>query len=171
LIVDRGGETAYLIEQTGDVFAALTFVVFGAILLGPALGDLSWAVVAYALLSLTIVRMLPVALALLGTGARRPTVAFLGWFGPRGLASIVFAIIIEEGNPLPHEHTLLTTVYVTIGLSVLLHGLTAAPLAARYAHWFESHPRGKEPQLENRSATHQRWRRSAVPFAPYRAEK
>jgi NhaP-type Na+/H+ or K+/H+ antiporter len=168
---DRGGETAYLIEQTGDVFAALTFVVFGAILLGPALRDLSWAVLAYALLSLTVVRMLPVAIALLGTGARRPTVAFLGWFGPRGLASIVFAIIIEEGNPLPHEHTLLTTVYVTIGLSVLLHGLTAAPFASRYARWFEAHPRGKEPELENRSATHQRWRRSAVPFAPYSAEK
>jgi hypothetical protein len=62
-------------------------------------------------------------------------------------------------------------VYVTIGLSVLLHGLTAAPFAARYARWFESHPRGREPELENRAVTHQRWRRSAVPFAPHGAEE
>ena len=55
--------------------------------------------------------------------------AFLGWFGPRGLASIVFAILLEEGSDLPHEETILVTAYVTVGLSVLLHGLTAAPLA------------------------------------------
>jgi NhaP-type Na+/H+ or K+/H+ antiporter len=157
----RGGETEYLFEQAGGVFGALTFVVFGAVLLEPALSDLTWTIGAYALLSLTVVRMVPVALALVGTRARPPTVAFLGWFGPRGLASIVFALLIEEGSPLPHEHTLLTTVYVTIGLSVLVHGLTAAPLADRYARWFESHPRGKEPQLESGKVTAQRWRRSA----------
>jgi NhaP-type Na+/H+ or K+/H+ antiporter len=141
-----------------DLFGALTFIVFGAILLGPALGDLSWAIVGYALLSLTVVRMLPVAIGLVGSHARPPTVAFLGWFGPRGLASIVFAILIEESNTLPHEHTLLTTAYVTIGLSVLLHGLTAAPLATRYARWFEAHPRNGQPELESGDATHQRWR-------------
>ncbi len=157
----RAVEAEYLIEEAGGVFGAITFVVFGAILLGPALGELTFAIVGYALLSLTVVRMIPVAVALLGTGARRPTVGFLGWFGPRGLASIVFAILIEEGPALPHEHTLLTTVYLTIGLSVLLHGLTAAPLAARYAAWYESHPRGEEPQLESGSVIPVRWRRSA----------
>ena len=105
--------------------------------------------------------MLPVGLSLIGTNARRPTVAFLGWFGPRGLAWIVFAILIEEGKPLPNEHTLLTTVYLTIGLSVLLHGVTASPLADRYATWFESHPRGEAPELESGEVTHQRWRRTA----------
>ena len=158
----RGGETEYLIEEAGEIVAALTFVVFGAILLGPALGHLSWAIVGYALASLTVVRMLPVWIALLGTRARPPTVAFLGWFGPRGLASIVFAILIEEGHPIPHEHTLLTTVYVTIGLSVLLHGLTAAPLATRYAQWFQAHPNHARPHLESGDVTHQRWRRPAV---------
>ena len=157
-----GGGTEYLIEESGGLFGALTFVVFGAILLGSALGDVTWAIVGYALLSLTVVRMIPVGIALLGTDARRPTVAFLGWFGPRGLASIVFAILIEEGNPLPNEHTLLTTVYITIGISVLLHGLSAAPLANRYATWFESHPRGEEPELESSEVTDQRWRH-AVP--------
>jgi NhaP-type Na+/H+ or K+/H+ antiporter len=154
----RGGEADHLIEEAGDLFGALTFVVFGAILLGPALGDLSWTIVGYALLSLTVVRMLPVAIGLLGSHARPPTVAFLGWFGPRGLASIVFAILIEESNTLPHEHTLLTTAYVTIGLSVLLHGLTAAPLATRYAQWFRAHPRNDRPELESGDVTHQRWR-------------
>lgn len=157
----RGSEPAYLIGEAGEILGAVTFVVFGAILLGPALGDLTWAIVGYALLSLTVVRMLPVAIAFLGTKARGPTVGFLGWFGPRGLASIVFAILIEEGAPLPNEHTLLTTVYLTIGLSVLLHGLTAAPLAGRYARWFESHPRGEAQLLESRSVTQVRWRRSA----------
>jgi sodium/hydrogen antiporter len=156
----RGAATEYLIEEAGGIFGAITFVIFGAILLGPALGDLTWGVAAYAALSLTVVRMVPVAIALLGTRARRQTVGFIGWFGPRGLASIVFAILIEEGSTQPHQTTLQTTVYATIGLSVLLHGLTAAPLAGRYARWYESHPRGNEPRLESGEVTRQRWRRS-----------
>ena len=60
----------------------------------------------------------------------------------------MFAILIEETTPLANEHTLLTTVYVTIGLSILLHGLTASPFAARYASWFESHPIDAPPALE-----------------------
>ena len=137
----RGGEVSYLLEQTGAVVTAVTFVVFGAVLLGPALGDLSWEVALYAVLSLTVVRMLPVAVSLLGTGARPPTVAFLGWFGPRGAASIVFALLVVEEGGLPGEELLLTMAFVTIGLSVLAHGISAAPLAARYAGWLEAHPR------------------------------
>ena len=144
----RGGEVSYLLEQGGTALGAVTFVVFGAVLLGPAVGELTWPIVLYAVLSLTVVRMLPVAIALLGTGARRPTVGFLGWFGPRGLASIVFAIILVEEGGLPHDDTILVTVYVTIGLSVLAHGLSAAPLAERYARWFESHPIDAVPPLE-----------------------
>ena len=140
----RGGEVGYLLEQGGATLGAVTFVVFGAVLLGPALGELTWPIALYALLSLTVVRMLPVAIALLGTAARRPTVGFLGWFGPRGLASIVFAIILVEEGGLPHDDTIVTTVYFTIGLSVLAHGLSAAPLAERYARWFESSSEGRE---------------------------
>ena len=123
---------------------AVTFIVFGAVLLGPALGDVTWSIALYAVLSLTIVRMIPVAIAMIGTGARRPTVAFLGWFGPRGLASIVFAILVLEEGGLPHDGLMLTTIYVTIGLSVLAHGLTAAPLANRYASWHESREAGAD---------------------------
>jgi len=157
-----GGEVGYLIEELGGVLNAVTFIVFGAVMLGPALGDLTLAIAAYAVLSLTIVRMLPVAIAMHGTGARRPTVGFLGWFGPRGLASIVFAVILTETGGLPHESMIVTTVVITIALSVLAHGLTAAPLADRYAAWFESHPKDSLPPLESASTTHVRWRRPAV---------
>jgi NhaP-type Na+/H+ or K+/H+ antiporter len=130
-----------LTEGVGDLLSGATFVIFGAILLGPALGELSWELALYALLSLTLVRMVPMVLAMLGTRARAPTLGFLGWFGPRGLASIVFAVIVVEESHLPQEHLITLAVYLTVGLSVLAHGVSAAPLARRYADWFESHAR------------------------------
>ena len=90
------GQLNELSEQVGNVLNGVTFVFFGAILLGPALGELSWELALYAVLSLTVVRMLPVAIAMLGSHARAPTLGFLGWFGPRGLASIVFAVIVDR---------------------------------------------------------------------------
>ena len=154
----NGGEVGHLIEELGEVLNAVTFIVFGAVLLGPVLGDVTWSVALYAVLSLTVVRMVPVAISLMGTGARRPTLAFLGWFGPRGLASIVFAILVLEEGGLPHDGLILTTTYVTIGLSVLAHGLTAAPLADRYATWYESHPRDALSSLESSDVREVRWR-------------
>ena len=139
-------------EQVGDVLNGVTFVLFGAILLGPALGELSWELALYAVLSLTIVRMVPVAIAMWGSRARPPTLGFLGLFGPRGLASIVFALIVVEESQLPHENLIVLAIYVTVGLSVLAHGLTAAPLANRYARWYERHPRGASPPMESARA-------------------
>jgi NhaP-type Na+/H+ or K+/H+ antiporter len=136
----RGGDVSRLMDDAGTLLVALTFLVFGAVLLGPALEDLTWQIVLYAVLSLTIVRMLPVAISMLGSGARRPTVAFLGWFGPRGAASIVLALLIVDEGGLPNQEVLLTTAFLTVGLSVLAHGATAAPLADRYADWLEEHP-------------------------------
>jgi NhaP-type Na+/H+ or K+/H+ antiporter len=136
-------------EQVGDVLNGVTFLFFGAILLGPALGELSWELALYAVLSLTVVRMLPVAIAMVGSRARAPTLGFLGWFGPRGLASIVFAVIVIEESNLPHEHLIVLAIYVTVGLSVFAHGVSAAPLANRYASWYEQHPRDKAPPMES----------------------
>ena len=138
-----------LSEQVGNVLDGVTFVLFGAILLGPALGELSWELAAYAVLSLTVLRMLPVAVAMLGSHAKPPTLGFLGWFGPRGLASIVFAVIVVEESNLPHEHLIALAIYLTVGLSVFLHGLSAAPLARRYAGWYERHPPDKAPPMES----------------------
>ena len=155
----RGGDVSYLMEQAGAVLAAVTFVVFGAVLLGPAIGDLTWQIGLYAILSLTLVRMVPVALALLGTGARRPTVAFLGWFGPRGAASIVFALLLLEEGGLPNDDVVLATVFVTVGLSVLAHGASAAPLAGRYADWLGAQAQTGEPPVETSEAESDvRWR-------------
>jgi sodium/hydrogen antiporter len=142
-------EMNLLTEEVGSVLNGVTFVLFGAILLGPALGELSWQLALFAVLSLTVVRIIPIAIGMLGTHARLPTLAFLGWFGPRGLASIVFAVIVIEESQLPHEHLIVLAIYLTVGLSVFAHGLTATPLANRYARWFERHPREEAPPLES----------------------
>jgi sodium/hydrogen antiporter len=146
------GDINELSEEVGGVLNGVTFVLFGAVLLGPALGEVSWNSVLYAVLSLTVVRMLPVAIAMLGSHAKAPTLGFLGWFGPRGLASIVFAVIVIEESSLPHEHMIVLTIYLTVGLSVFAHGLTAGPLAARYARWYEQHPRDAAPPMESAPA-------------------
>ena len=161
----RGGEVSYLLEQAGAVLAAVTFVVFGAVLLGPALGDVTWQIALYAVLSLTVVRMLPVAISLIGTGARRPTVAFLGWFGPRGAATIVFALLVVEEGGLPGDVILLTTVFLAVALSVFAHGATAAPLAERYADWLEAQPDGDRAPVESGEGEEDeevRWRLGAA---------
>jgi len=151
----RGGEVGYLLDETANLLAAVTFVVFGAAVLGPELGRITWAIAAYAVLSLTVIRMLPVAVAMLGSKARPPTVAYVGWFGPRGLASIVFAVTVLEGSHLEHIGVILTTAYATVGLSVLVHGLSARPLTDRYAAWYA---RTRRATMERVPATVQRWR-------------
>ena len=84
----------------------------------------------YALLSLTLIRMLPVFISLAGTRFDTETKLFIGWFGPRGLATIVFGVMIMDSPP-QARNTLLATAICTVLLSVLLHGLTANPWAAR----------------------------------------
>ena len=157
-----------LTEEVGSVLNGVTFVLFGAILLGPALGELSWQLALYAALSLTVVRIVPVAIAMLGSHARLPTLGFLGWFGPRGLASIVFALIVIEESQLPHEHLMVLAIYLTVGLSVFAHGVTAAPLANRYADWFERHPRDTAPPMESAPAEVTRTRGLLAPSTPDR---
>ena len=155
----RGGDVSYLMEQTGAVLAAVTFIVFGAILLGPALRELTWQIALYAVLSLTLVRMVPVAIAMLGTSARRPTVGFLGWFGPRGAASIVFALLLlEEESALPNQDVILTTAFVTVALSVFAHGASAAPLATRYATWLDARSARSNAAPESDDSADVRWR-------------
>ena len=116
-------------EGTGDTLALVTWVLFGGSVVGQTLGSLSWEVVLYALLSLTVVRMLPVFLVLAGMGLSTGEKLFMGWFGPRGLASIVFAVIVFA-EELPGGETVTMTVTCTIILSVLAHGLSANPLVS-----------------------------------------
>jgi NhaP-type Na+/H+ or K+/H+ antiporter len=95
----------------------------------------TWAAAGYALLSLTVIRIVPVALSLLGSGLSARTVAYIGWFGPRGLASIVFADLVVTSG-LPEQHLIVPVVMLTVGLSVVLHGVTASWGAQRYGHWY-----------------------------------
>ncbi len=94
------------------------------------------------------------------------TVAFLGWFGPRGLASIVFGVILLDEAELPHMQTLLLAITVTIAISVYAHGLTAGPLTDRYVRWWASRPRDAAPAMEKVPAGHHRLRRPTSPPQP-----
>ncbi|GGX73945.1 cation:proton antiporter domain-containing protein [Streptomyces hiroshimensis] len=133
-----GGEddTLESIEHLAALLAALSFTVFGAVLLGPALAHLSWSVLGYAVLSLTVVRMLPTALALTGSRLRPATLAYTGWFGSRGLPSLVLGLLVAAED-VPGTRLMGTVIAVTVGLSVLLHGVSSVVLADRYGRWYE----------------------------------
>ena len=118
-------------EGTGDIFALITWVIFGSAVVAKALGHFSWSIVLYAALSLTLIRMVPVFVSLTGLRVNTEGKLFLGWFGPRGLASIVFGVMVVNAN-LPHSGTIAMTVVCTICLSVLAHGVTANPWAKAY---------------------------------------
>ena len=141
-------ETTDLIETIGDGFSAATFFVFGAAIVPVMLGALTWASLVFVVLALTVARMLPVALALIGTRVRAPTVAFVGWFGPRGLASIVFAVLILQAEPIPNLGIVLATISLTVVVSVYAHGVTALPLTERYVAWMRANPRADEAAAE-----------------------
>ncbi|MDH3606639.1 MAG: cation:proton antiporter [Acidimicrobiia bacterium] len=128
-------------EDQGQLLALLTFLFFGASLAGPVLDDLTWSIAAYAILSLTAIRMVPVALSLIGTHLKTPTVGYIGWFGPRGLASILFGLFILEDAELPVADDLFAVVIWTVLASVFLHGITSVRLSERYGAWFEAHGR------------------------------
>lgn len=127
----RQRKRAFLLaaEGTGDALALITWVVFGAVVIGRVIDYVTWQIVLYAVLSLTLIRMLPVFVALAGLGMRTGEKLFIGWFGPRGLASIVFAVIVFEEH-LPGGTTLVAAVVCTIVLSIVAHGLSAKPLVA-----------------------------------------
>lgn len=118
-------------EAEGQLLSLIVFVLFGALLL-PALPEIDWRHAVFAVLALTVLRMGPVALCLMGMGLGRNTLAFLGWFGPRGLASVIYLLLILEEYALPGIDDLHATVLLTVAASILLHGFSAAPLARRY---------------------------------------
>ena len=116
-------------EGAGDTLSIATWMSFGAAVVGQVIGKFSWPVLIYSLLSLTVVRMLPVYLSLAGSSLKPGSKLFLGWFGPRGLATVVFAVIVLEHH-LPGGQELALTAACTVILSILAHGFSANPLAA-----------------------------------------
>ncbi len=125
-----------LTEALADPLGFAVWCTFGVIAVPLLLEHAGWAELAFALLALTLLRMVPVALALLGTGLRPQTVAFVGWFGPRGLATVVFTLLAAQDLELDDDLVrVVATTCLTVLLSVLAHGLSAMPLAARYGAW------------------------------------
>ncbi|MET0999867.1 MAG: sodium:proton antiporter [Marmoricola sp.] len=132
-------EVGELPELLGEVLAFVVWFLFGAVLVPVAFENFDLSVLGYAVLSLTVVRMVPVALSLVGSGLDRQTVLFMGWFGPRGLASVVFALLaVEELGETPYVVPALAAVSLTVLLSVVLHGVSAGPFGSRYARHEQS---------------------------------
>ncbi len=119
-------------ESEGQILILLTFAAFGGAMIPQALGNVSPAYILYGVLALTVLRMLPIYLSLSGTGIRPVTAAFLGWFGPRGLASILFVLLILDETELANRDTIFSVVVITVALSVVLHGMSAGPAARSY---------------------------------------
>ena len=119
-------------EGVGEVFAMAAWVLFAMMLLPAALPYVGWSEVIYAALSLTAVRMIPIILSLTGTGEPMTSKAFLAWFGPRGLASLAFATIVWS-EQIPEAGTLVAVTILTVGISLVIHGVTARPFARRLA--------------------------------------
>ena len=153
-------------DVAGEVLSLLMWFVVGAAMLVPAFQHAQWQDVVFAVLALTVIRMVPVAIACLGLRLDRRTVAFIGWFGPRGLASVIFALLAVDTLDVPDGNRVLAAVTVTVVLSVLAHGVTASPFAARYGAAVSTlHSQRPEqaptPELPPRSRTgngrHGRW--------------
>jgi sodium/hydrogen antiporter len=125
-------EVLELDEELGSLLSAVTFLIFAGLLLGPVLTRVDLATVVYAALSLTVVRMVPVAISLVRSGSGLATMAFAGWFGPRGLATIVFLLTVVAEAGLPGQARIVDVATITVALSVVLHGITAPVLTARY---------------------------------------
>jgi sodium/hydrogen antiporter len=119
-------------ELIGSILSLTVWGLFGAVFLLDGLERADWRIAVYAVLSLTVVRMLPVAISMIGAGFSRPATLFIGWFGPRGLASVVFGLLIVEELPVedPRVQTLLSTIVLTVLLSVIAHGISGRPLTA-----------------------------------------
>ena len=130
-------------EAEGQLLTLLVFLAFGATLVPHALPHLDWRVCLYALLSLTLVRALPVALSLLGAGLQPGSLLFLGWFGPRGLASILFMLLVVEEHMLPHGMLLEATVITSVLASTFAHGFSAYPFARLYNAYLARHKDGE----------------------------
>lgn len=128
----RAGSLTSFVEEEGQLFSLIIFFLFGAVLLPAALEHFTGFCILYALMSLTVIRMAPTALSLIGLQMKTQSQLFIGWFGPRGLASILFLLIAVEHDEMGRLSEIEAVVYVTVFLSVILHGATASPLSRLY---------------------------------------
>ena len=121
-------------EAEGQLLTLITFLLYGAVMIVPSLSQATWQMWLYAISSLTLVRMLGVAIASIGSKLQPLSILFIGWFGPRGIASIIYGLVIVEEENLPSSDLIFTTTIVTVLISIFAHGLTAYPGANWYAN-------------------------------------
>ena len=121
-------------EAEGQLLTLVTFLLFGAVMVAPSVASATWQVWTYALISLTVTRIVGVAIAFSGLKLQLDSILFIGWFGPRGIASIVYGLLIVEKQGLQGSELMFTTMAVTVLISVFAHGITAFPGAIWYAN-------------------------------------
>ncbi len=132
------------IEEEGQFLTLLAFLLFGTLMVWPAAAHWTWQTWVYAGLSLTVIRMVPVALSLLGSGLHAVSFLFIGWFGPRGLASILFALLLLEHDTGTLGEQVFAVIVATVLLSIVLHGVSAVPGAAHYAAYVKTLPKREQ---------------------------
>jgi len=136
-------------EAEGSLLILLTFILFGAIMVPKAVEQLDIKIAAYAILSLTVIRMLPVAISVAGKGILSSTKIFMGWFGPRGAASILYVLIILKEEMLTHGELIFNVSVITVLFSVFLHGISSVPGVKAYATSLESKPAKITEKMKN----------------------
>ena len=165
----RGQRLIPFVEETGALVSLLVWLIFGAVAVVPAVDVLNWQIILYAVLSLTVIRMAPVAAVLIRSGLDRATIALVAWFGPRGLASVVFCLLALEELGSPTADHAAAVITITVVVSLLVHGATADPLANRYASHLtrqaHQHAGAEIPGIPERRLT-----RRTVPREPVRAD-
>ena len=149
-ILERYPDIGEFTEDVAELGTMVAFMFFGGVILDFFLGEFTWAMLVYAVLSLTVVRMVPVAVSMIGSPLRLPTLLYMGWFGPRGLASLVFAAIVIADSDIAEADPIISVVVLTVALSVLLHGVTAYPGASIYANWY-----GRQHDVHDEMVEHQ----------------
>jgi NhaP-type Na+/H+ or K+/H+ antiporter len=159
LVLERYPDIGDFTEDVAELGTMVAFMLFGGVILDFFLGEFTWAMLVYAVLSLTVVRMVPVAVSMIGTPLRLPTLLYIGWFGPRGLASLVFAAIVIQDSGIAEADPIISVVVLTVTLSVLLHGVSAYPGASVYANWYERQHHDHDEMVENQDVEPVRERR------------
>jgi NhaP-type Na+/H+ or K+/H+ antiporter len=130
------GNELYQFARVENTFLMLvTYILFGMVMLAPALKYFNWSIIIYAIISLTVVRMLPVAISMIGTKLKPASTMFMGWFGPRGIASILYVLTVMSTERLNGKDIIFNVVILTVFLSILLHGISAAPLSKKYGEY------------------------------------
>jgi len=132
----RGPKAMALTGHLGEMFDAVSFLLLGAVLVPMAIPYLSWQVVLYAVASLVVIRGTSVMIAVAGTGAAWQTKLFMGWFGPRGLATIVFTMLLLD-DAIPNKELIAAIAVTGVVLSVYAHGFTAPWLSEAYSDWYK----------------------------------